>query len=218
MGMTRYWLLVGGLLAVLLALFFAAEAARVPLLIDPRPWLGAATPWVATTGVALLLLDVMLPVPSSLVMTLNGALFGVTGGALLSMIGGVGAALFGFGLGRLGEPMLQRLLRPTERERAARMLARWGPLAILLSRPVPLLAETVAILAGASPVRWHAATTAAIAGTLPVAFAYAWLGAGAARAHHFVLGFIVIMIVTGALAWAARSGISRRDPQAQTHG
>jgi uncharacterized membrane protein YdjX (TVP38/TMEM64 family) len=203
--MTRYWLLAGGLVLLLLILFLAAEAARLPLLSDPAPLLGEATPWVAALGVWLLIADVLLPVPSSLLMTMHGALFGVALGTLLSTVGGVGAALFGFGLGRLGEPALDRLLRPAERARAARMLLRWGPLAILLSRPVPLLAEAVAILAGASPLRWHVAAVCALGGTLPAALLYAWIGAEATRTRHFVLAFLALIAVTAAFWYGARA-------------
>jgi len=200
----RYWAIAVALVCVLLAGFILVEWLHVPLLTDPSARFRAAGAGAALLGIGLLLIDVVLPVPSSLVMTLHGTLFGVAGGMLLSTIGGVGAALTGFGLGRLGEPMLQRLLRPDERVRANAMLARWGVLAILLSRPVPLLAESVAILAGASPLRWSSAALAALAGTLPTALLYAWIGAEAARTRHFVLAFVVAMVVTATLWYGAR--------------
>ena len=88
---------------------------------------------------------VALPVPFSLVMVAHGALFGVAvGTTLLSVVGSTVAALVGFALGRRGGPLLTRLVPPEERVRADRLLTRWGTLAIIVTRPVPLLAETTA--------------------------------------------------------------------------
>lgn len=50
-----------------------------------------------------------------------------------------------------------------------------------VTRPVPLLAETVAVLAGASSLRWRQLIFAAVLGALPSAFLYAWAGASASR-------------------------------------
>src|SRR5436190_208419 len=60
----------------------------------------SAGPLAAITGVALLIADVFLPIPSSLVMIAHGALFGTAIGALLSPTGSVASALVGFALGR----------------------------------------------------------------------------------------------------------------------
>jgi hypothetical protein len=51
-----------------------------------------------------------------------------------------------------------------------------GALAVLASRPLPLLAETVAIVAGASSLRWSRAMLAAALGSLPEAVAYSLAG------------------------------------------
>src|SRR6185436_9370770 len=140
--------------ACFLMLFFIIEALGVPLLVDPTPWLSHGGVFAAIFGVGLLIADVVLPVPSSLVMVAHGALFGVAMGTFLSLLGSVGAALFGFALGRRGGRVLERLVTPAERARADYLLARWGALAIIVTRPVPLLAETVAIMAGASRMSW----------------------------------------------------------------
>ncbi len=96
------------------------------------------------------MVDVALSVPSSLVMVAHGAHLGVVIGTVLSVVGSTGAALVGFALGRRGGPLLARLVPPEERTRADRLLARWGTLAIIITRPVPLLAQTTAVMAGTS--------------------------------------------------------------------
>ena len=52
-----------------------------------------------------------------------------------------------------------------------------GPLAVLVTRPVPLAGETVAVLAGASGMGWTRCALAATAGALPEAVLYSWAGA-----------------------------------------
>jgi uncharacterized membrane protein YdjX (TVP38/TMEM64 family) len=188
---------MGGMLALFLLLFFLVEALGVPLLADPTPWLNRAGFWAAALGVALLVADVLLPVPSSIVMVAHGALFGVVIGTLLSLLGSTGATLFGFWIGRHGEKLLDRLVPSGERERADRLLKRWGMLAIVVTRPIPLVAETVAIMAGASPLTWGRTALAALAGSLPPALLYALTGATAGRFQNTALMFLFVLLITG---------------------
>lgn len=195
--MKRYLLVMGGMLALFLLLFFLVEALGVPLLADPTPWLNRGGAWAAALSVALLVADVLLPVPSSLIMVAHGALFGVVIGTLLSLLGSTGATLFGFWIGRRGGKLLERLVPAAERERADRLLERWGMLAIVVTRPIPLLAETVAIMAGASHLRWGRTTLFALAGSLSPALLYALTGATAGRFQNTALMFLFVLFITG---------------------
>ena len=195
--MKRYTIVIGVIFALLLVLFLLVEVTGVSLLKDPSPWLGNKSTMTALLGSGLLVADVVLPVPSSGVMVANGALFGVVGGTLLSVGGSTGAALVGFSLGRRGGPLLARLVSPEERARADRILSRWGTLAIVVTRPVPLLAETVAIMAGTSPLGWRQAVLASIAGSLPPALLYALTGATVVGLTSEVLVFGLVLLVAG---------------------
>ncbi|HEV7474183.1 MAG TPA: VTT domain-containing protein [Pyrinomonadaceae bacterium] len=198
--MKRYLLLMSGLMAFFMILFFIVEALGVPLLSDPTPWMKHGGVLAAALGVGLLIADVLLPVPSSLVMVAHGALFGVVVGTLLSLLGSVGAALFGFAIGRRGGKFLNRAVTPAEQLRANQLLARWGALAIIVTRPIPLLAETVAIMSGASSLGWGTVALASFAGSLPPALLYALTGAAVANFQSVVLMFGVVLLVTG-LFW-----------------
>lgn len=209
--MRRYWIVTATLLAALLAFFLLVEWLQIPLLVDPRGLLGRGG-WVAAmVGLALLVGDVLLPVPASLVMVANGAVFGVVVGSVLSLAGSLGAALFGFWLGRRGGPLLARLVSEDERLRADALLGRWGPLAVLVTRPVPIVAETVALLAGASSLGWWRFGLAALAGTAPASVLYALTGATAANFDNFALIFGLVLVIS-ALIWAlGRSQSSLRS-------
>jgi uncharacterized membrane protein YdjX (TVP38/TMEM64 family) len=196
--MKRYSAIVSAIFGFLLVLFLLVEVTGVPLLKDPSPWLSSrGTLTVALLGTGLLVADVILPVPSSAVMVAHGALFGVVGGTLLSVVGSTGAALVGFSLGRRGGPLLARVVPPAERARADHILSRWGGLAIVVTRPVPLLAETVAIMAGTSPLGWRQAALAMLVGSLPPALLYALSGATAAALTSGVLVFGLVLLVAG---------------------
>jgi uncharacterized membrane protein YdjX (TVP38/TMEM64 family) len=178
----RFWIFVVGLMVVLLLVFTVVEALEIDLLVDPSPWLASAGLAAAAIGIGLLVIDVFLPVPSSLVMIAHGSLFGIWLGAVLSLIGMIGAGLLAFAIGRGGAGPLTRAIGPAERERADRLLGRWGPVAIALTRAVPILAETTVILAGTSRVRWPVAIAAVVIGSVPVALIFAFLGATAGGA------------------------------------
>lgn len=201
--MRRYWTLLGGFVVLFLALFGVAAALGLPV-EDARPWMGRGGAGAAAVGVTLLVVDVALPVPSSGVMMLHGLLFGLWVGAGLSLVGSLGAAAVGFALGRAGNDWIRRLVTPEEHDRAGRLLSRWGALAIVASRPVPMLAETVMILAGASPMPRGRALLAAFAGTVPAALAYAAVGATAASLTAGTAVFAGVVVVGGGFWWWGR--------------
>lgn len=200
-GLSRYGLILAVIVALLLTTFVVVEALEVPLLTDPTPWMNGAGPTPAIVGVALLIMDVALPVPSSLVMITHGALFGLAGGALLTLVGSLGAGLFGFAVGRRGGRFLRRFTTAAERERADRLLARWGALAIIVTRPVPILAETTTIVAGSSRMAWREIAGAVVVGSIPQALLYSSAGALGAS-----FGSIPLLIA-GALGVAALTWI-----------
>jgi uncharacterized membrane protein YdjX (TVP38/TMEM64 family) len=197
--MRGYWLVTAVLVGSALALFALGDAMGSSLLTDPLPSMRAAGWLAALIGVGLLVCDVALPVPSTVVMVAHGALFGLLPGAALSVLGGVGATVLGFAIGRRGRGVVARLTTPRQRDRADRLLGRWGALAIVLTRPVPVLAETVAVLAGTSPMRWPVAALAGAAGTVIPALACAWSGATAAGTVDglFVLGPVLVLAGRG---------------------
>lgn len=199
--MRTYLLLIAVVMALLLGLFFLAEALEISLLTNPQLWLGYGG-WIgASIGVGLLIADVFIPVPSSLVMIAHGAIFGVTVGTVLSLIGSLGAGWLGFYVGRRGGPLLERWVSSGERQRVSGMLKRWGGLAIVVSRPVPILAETVAILAGTSSITWAEMTSATLLGSLPASFLYALSGAASVQLlDNFGLVFLAVLLLASP-AW-----------------
>lgn len=214
--MKQYVVVAVLMLTGFLALFLLVELLSIPLLTDPSPWLEQGGAVAALVGVGLLVADVVLPVPSSLVMLMHGALFGVVVGTALSLVGSGGAAAVGFAIGRRGGRTLSNVMSDGDRRRADRLLTRYGLLAIVVTRPVPLLAETVVILAGASPLGWRQAMLAALLGSLPGALLYAVTGAFAASFGSSALVFGLVLVVAG-LLWLLGRWVEVHRPNGATH-
>ena len=195
--MPRYWMLVGGLMMLFLVLFGVVEALEIPVLTDPANMMDHAGLEIALLSVVLLTSDILIPVPSSLLMIANGALFGVAIGTLLSLIGSLGSGLVGFTLGRRGEVWITRFISEEEMQRANLLLLKWGTLAVIVSRPIPIVAETVSVMAGASQMRWQTMFWATLSGALPASLLYAITGATAAQLDSFLLTFALVLAIAG---------------------
>lgn len=211
----RYWTVPAAVMAAMLLTFAVVEALGVELLRDPQQSLDAGGALAAATGIALLVADVFFPVPSSGVMLAHGALFGVVIGAALSLAGSVGAFSLGFALGRRGEGAMKRLVAEEERNRADRLLGRWGVLAIVVTRPVPILAETMAFMAGASPLGWRTSVVAALVGSLPAAVLYAVAGAAAASFATGAVVFAAVILLGLGVALVSRRTAHESAPAAR---
>lgn len=197
MQLRRFFFTCLALSLVFLLLFglFAAlglETALERVLAEPSR-AGAAT---AGLGVLLLVADVFLPVPSSVVMLLFGRTFGVAIGTALSLAGGIGAAALGMLVGRFARGAFRRLVREAEYERASRLLERFGLLAIMATRPIPIVAETVTLVAGATGMPVGRCLLAATLGSLPSGIAYAWAGARDLSAPGGFIAFSGILLLS----------------------
>jgi uncharacterized membrane protein YdjX (TVP38/TMEM64 family) len=214
----RYYLIFFGLLVFFLVLFLGAEALNVPILTDPQPVLGEQTAVAAAViGISLLVVDALLPVPSSLVMLAHGALFGPVVGALLSLAGRTGFAVAGYAIGRRGGAAAARHLKPEEREHAQSLLERWGLLAVVFTRPVPMVAESVSIMAGMSPLGLGPVVAASMLGSLPEAVLYAVAGSIAPNFQNAAFIWLFLLAITIPVFLVARfrhRGAAQEAPDA----
>ena len=130
-------------------LFLSAIVLLIPivpyLVIGELPgeqWLSATDDSAlafALTGGGLLTLDVILPIPSSIVIVLLGGRLGFFVGWLSAWLGLTVGNLIGYWIGRLWP----QKLTPHISESPTLVM-------LILSRPVPILAEAVVLAAGAT--------------------------------------------------------------------
>lgn len=210
--MKRYFTLLGLVITLLILLFYIVEYFQLPFLTDPTAWFKQKTPLTASLGVLLLTVDVIIPVPSSIIMTANGAFFGVALGSLLSLLGGLGSALIGFTLGRRCSSLVRRIVSETEWAKAQLLLSRWGTLAVIVTRPIPILAETMAMLAGTSSISCCRMAIASALGLLPPILLYSFSGAMATGLGSPLIAFLTSMAVATAFWWFGRRNF-RQNPK-----
>jgi uncharacterized membrane protein YdjX (TVP38/TMEM64 family) len=206
--MKQYWTAVSCIVLLFLISFLVVEQLQIPLLTDLHTLMPAANATAAVAGILLLMADVLIPVPSTLVMLLNGGLFGILPGAFFSLVGSLGAAWIGFSLGRLGSPWFLRFIPADQMSRANHLLKKWGLIAIIITRPVPLLAETMAVVAGASALPWNQLTLAAFLGSLPTVILYAAVGATAVTLNSSLFSFVLVILIA-ALFWYFRESLHK---------
>ena len=156
---------------------------------------------VAIIG-GLLGLDALLPVPSSLVSAAAGVLLGFWPGTIVVWTGMTVSCAIAYAIGARSVTLTRRIVGDDGLERARRIASRYGDLAVVLCRPVPVLAEASVIFAGVvrvPPVRFLAVCALA---NLGVAAGYAAIGAFSMRMDSFLMAFGGAMALP-ALAWLA---------------
>jgi uncharacterized membrane protein YdjX (TVP38/TMEM64 family) len=123
----------------------------------------------------------------------------------------MGAAALAFAIGRRGGKLVNRSMSEKDRDRAQRLLARWGVVTVIATRPIPLLAEAVAIMAGTTAMGWRPFLLASAAGLLPGAALYAWAGSSELAAVYGLWVFAGVLLLAGAFWLIGKSGNRRRD-------
>lgn len=198
--MKRYAIVAGIIATLILVSFLIVEALGIPLLTDPTDRMNEGGWIAAIIGGGLLLVDVFIPIPSSVIMIAHGAIFGIPGGFLLSFFASVGGAMIGWWVGNRGSKWMDRVVSPSEKAQAYAFIERYGLLAIIISRLIPIIAETVAIMSGTTHLGWKKVLLATSIGAIPPALIYAIAGEAT---DDFASGFLVTaaVIILAGVAW-----------------
>lgn len=202
------------LLIVLLAciitpfLIWGDQFERLFDLHGTRQWMESLGPFAWVGGVALLVSDLVLPIPGTVVMSALGLVYGWFWGGLASVFGSVLSGIVAYGLCRkfghraalwlAGEEGLAKGEALFQSERGGWLVA--------LSRWMPVLPEAVACLAGLTHMPWRTFITALIAGSIPLGFAFAAIGdLGLERpGAALTLSALIPVILYALAAWMLR--------------
>lgn len=145
-------------------------------------WLRAQGVWAWALGVALLVGDLFLPLPSTAVMSALGAVYGTWLGGTIAAGGSMLAGLVGYGLCRaLGRGAAEKIAGAEDLARAEAWFQSRGGWAVAFSRWLPLLAEVVACMAGLTRMPLRTFTVALACGSIPVSLVFAAVGASGAE-------------------------------------
>ncbi len=146
-------------------------------LVGTLTWLRELGPWAAAAGVGLLIADIALPIPSTIVLSALGATYGFGVGGLLSILGSMLAGLTAYGLARwAGRPAAIWIAGEDSLVRTEELFARGGAWLVLTSRWLPILPEAVACLAGLARMPFRTFFWALMVGSVPLGLTFAWVG------------------------------------------
>jgi uncharacterized membrane protein YdjX (TVP38/TMEM64 family) len=184
--------------------YFNALAARIDA--------GGTARWSAAAAViALLASDVVLPIPSSVVSAMAGALLGFARGTLIVWIGMMVSCVVGYLAGHHSSRAARRFVGDDGLRRASGLADRYGSFALVLCRPVPVLAEASVIFAGLVGAPFARFLALCSASNLGVAAGYAAIGAFSMRADSFLLAFFGSLLVPGVAILAAKVWLGQRS-------
>lgn len=133
--------------------------------------------WAWLLGMVLLLADLLLPIPGTVVMSALGVVYGFWIGGLLSAIGSMLAGMLGYGVGRFfDEKFAKRWLGEKDFEKGRSLFARSGAWVVAMSRALPILPEVLACMAGLLRMPFGKFVIALACGSIPMGFLFSWIG------------------------------------------
>jgi uncharacterized membrane protein YdjX (TVP38/TMEM64 family) len=178
---SRFWLLITVLLVLIIAPFciWGGWFEKMLDLQGAKAWMESLGAWAWLGGVALLISDLILPVPSTVVMSALGLVYGWFWGGIASAAGALLAGLAAYALCRKfgHRPALWLAGEAGLAKGEALFRSQRGGWLVALSRWMPVLPEAVACLAGLAKMPFRVFFAALLSGCVPLGFTFAAIGA-----------------------------------------
>ena len=207
----RLLLLFIGLAAIVLVIFFIWGDPLMTTFSQEGSvtWLNQYGSWAWAAAIILLMGDILLPLPATLIMSALGYLYGTLTGGLISVAGSFLAGSAGYWLCYLmGEKAAIRLLGQKDYVQGKKLSDKVGGWVVALSRWLPVFPEVIACMAGLTrmpPRNFHLAL---LCGSLPLGFMYAFVGA--AGIEQPVLAIVLSACLPPLIWWLVRTILKKR--------
>ena len=159
----------------------------------------------ASLSFIILVSDIVLPVPSSIIMYSNGAVLGTLNGALLSLISVILSSIIGYFIGRGSSAILKSEVDVS----VSQILEKYGYAAILISRGIPIISESVCIVCGFNRYNFLVYLGLNVIGYIPVCLIYAYFGSIAVNRDLFLISFICSLFITFILWFLGRGNLKK---------
>ncbi len=164
--------------------------------------------WAWAAGILLLIGDLALPLPGTIIMSGLGYLYGPMVGGLLATIGNFLSGMLAFGLCRaFGKKGAERLLGKADLEKGKRIFTSKGGWIVAISRWLPIVPEVVACMAGLNQMKTKIFVIALICGSVPLGFVFAYIGHSGVEYPTIA---IILSAVLPAILWIVAQYILRR--------
>lgn len=139
-------------------------------------------------------LDTLLPIPSSLLMILNGKILGPFPGTLLSLVSSLLASVFGFYLGRRANPFFDKFFAAQDKVYSNNLFRKFGNLAITISKALPVVSEAISFVAGTTAMPFKTFLLYSAIGHFVVSVGYAYVGSFSNKINSGLVTSIVIVV------------------------
>lgn len=170
-------------------------------------WLEAAGTWAWAAGILLMVGDLVLPVPGSIVISALGYLYGTWIGGCVASAGLILAGLSGYGAGRLfGEKFARRWLGDADFEKGRHLFESRGGWVVAMSRSLPILPEVISCTAGLVRMPFRQFLLALVCGSVPMGFLFAAVGRAGREAPSWALALSLLL---PAVLWMIASRMKR---------
>jgi uncharacterized membrane protein YdjX (TVP38/TMEM64 family) len=138
--------------------------------------------------------DIILPVPSSIVMYTNGFVLGLAGGSFISLVALMVGSVVGYYLGKftlLGT-------KGKSDQKADQVLSRYGVASVLISRGIPIISESISIVCGYNRMPFKTYFILNLVGYIPLCLLYAFCGSVGYNQDTFLISFGCSLLISAA--------------------
>lgn len=133
----------------------------------------------------ILVSDIFLPVPSSIVMYLNGVFLGIFNGFAVSLISVMGFSVIGYFVGKYSSIAF----KSKSDVWSEKILKEYGHFAIIITRGIPVLSESICFVCGYNLYNVRTYLLLNFVGYIPVCLIYAYFGSIAVNQNLFFISF-----------------------------
>jgi uncharacterized membrane protein YdjX (TVP38/TMEM64 family) len=141
-------------------------------------WLRDFGPWAWGAGILLLVGDLLLPIPSTAVISALGWIYGAAIGGLVAAAGSILSGSIAYACCRcFGRGAAKLLAGERNLMKGEQLFNQAGGWMVAFSRWLPVFSEAIACMAGLTGMRAKIFMISLISGSLPLAFTYASIGA-----------------------------------------
>jgi len=175
----RNWI-VFGVLVVLIIISFVVFGDRLTRFFED----GKAIDYLKEYGqyawaiaILLLVMDLFLPLPGTIIMSALGFIYGPVIGGLLASLGSLTSGVVAYGLCRsVGEKNAIKILGNQDYEKGHKLFNQKGGWIVAISRWLPILPEAIACIAGLNRMNFKKFIIALFCGSIPLGFVFAYVG------------------------------------------
>lgn len=198
-----------------LLLYLVFEWSGVLTLQNTKDYVQSSGPLAGLIIALLLVSDLITPVPSSVLMTLAGSIYGVLWGTIIGSSGSLLSSVIGFFITRRWGKRRLRVIGSTEIRSMNRWFHRWGEGILILSRMIPMLTETMSCFAGLTRIPFKRFLLLIVVGTIPITTFYSYFGSQAQSVSEWSLPLTAGVVVPG-ITWILLHLKMRREGYVQS--